>query len=589
MNLSQALRLFHTVRHLQPVQVLYRAKYSVRRRTRISERIDGPVQTGGYAVAPTAFAAGPVEYLGDKRWRFLNREGDIERGWNGPQYERLWLYNLHYFNYLHQQRRERHADVLGSLIDEWIAGNPLGTGPGWEPYPLSLRIVNWIKWACSGMPLSRRAMSSLYLQARYLVQRLEYHLLGNHLFANAKALVCAGLFFETVEASEWLATGLGILRREMTRQVLSDGGHFELSPMYHAIFVEDLLDIVNLSSGPDAHKRGPAAESCRTLAREALPRMLGWLRTMTHPDGQIALFNDAAFGIARPYAVLEDYARRLGIAVEPLSPAHPLTSLDASGYVRVERGDYVALFDVARIGPDYLPGHAHADTLTFELSLAGQRLIVDAGTSTYAIGEQRMHERSTAAHNTVTLGKQSSSDVWSAFRVGRRAYPVDVDIVPLACSSGAALHDAPTPHWHEGWPSMPRDIANCWTVSAAHTGYLHLPGGITHRRRWHCYPDAIVIVDHLDSVNGGATDALRDAFATLRFAPGLDVAKEADSAITISSQGKPVCRLEHNGTSSCIVDDFYHPQFGVGELCKLVRLQFPTPTLVTHLSFRIQA
>ena len=26
--------------------------------------------------------------------------------------------------------------------------------------------------------------------------------------------------------------------------------------------------------------------------------MLGWLATMTHPDGQIAFFNDAAFGIA---------------------------------------------------------------------------------------------------------------------------------------------------------------------------------------------------------------------------------------------------------------------------------------------------
>jgi uncharacterized heparinase superfamily protein len=442
------------------------------------------------------------------------------------------------------------------------------------------------------MPLSRRAMSSLYLQARYLAQRLEYHLLGNHLFANAKALVFAGLFFETHEASKWLATGLEILRSEMPRQVLSDGGHFELSPMYHAIFVEDLLDIVNLASGPDASRRGPAAEACRALTREPLPRMLGWLRTMTHPDGQIALFNDAAFGIARPCAVLEDYAQRLGIEVEPISPAHPLTSLDASGYVRLERGDYVALLDVARIGPDYLPGHAHADTLTFELSLAGQRLIVDAGTSTYAIGEQRMHERSTAAHNTVTLNEHSSSDVWSAFRVGRRAYPVDVDIAPPVRRAEDASPDAPAADSHEEWPALPQDIADCWTVSAAHTGYLHMRGRMTHRRRWHCYPDAIVIVDHLDSADGDATGAIvvaGNAFATLRFAPGLDVAKGADGSITIGAQGKPVCRLEHTGTSHSIVDDFYHPQFGVGELCKLVRLHFSRPTLVTHLSFRVQA
>lgn len=585
MSLSQALRLFHTVRHLHPVQVLYRAKYRVKRRARISERIDGPMRTNEHPVVPTAFAASPIEYLGDKRWRFLNREGGIERGWNDPQSERLWLYNLHYFNYLNQQQREQHTDALCSLIDDWVAGNPVGTGAGWEPYPLSLRIVSWIKWTNSGMPLSRRAMSSLYLQARYLAQRLEYHLLGNHLFANAKALVFAGLFFETHEASAWLATGLAILRREMPRQILSDGGHFELSPMYHAIFVEDLLDIVNLASSPDARKRGPAAATCRALASGPLPGMLGWLRTMTHPDGQIALFNDAAFGIARPYTMLEDYAQRLGIPIKPMSSACPLTSLDASGYVRLERGNYVALLDIARIGPDYLPGHAHADTLNFELSLAGQRLIVDAGTSTYAIGEQRMRERSTAAHNTVTLGEHSSSDVWSAFRVGRRAYPVDVDIVPPTHGTGAALPGAPDQH--EEWPDVPQNIADCWIVSAAHTGYTHLPGRITHRRRWHCYLNAIVIVDHLERADNRAAVALDNAFATLRFAPGLDVASGTDGSITISAQGKPVCRLEHNGASPCIVDDLHHPQFGVSVPCKLVRLQFTRPTLVTHLSFRI--
>jgi uncharacterized heparinase superfamily protein len=587
MTPSQALRLFHTVRHLQPVQVLYRAKYRIKRRARISERIDGPVRANDRAVVAAAFMASPVEYLGGKRWSFLNREGGIERGWNDPQHQRLWLYNLHYFNYLNQQHREQHAEALGQLIDDWVASNPVGAGAGWEPYPLSLRIVSWIKWASAGMPFDRHATSSLYLQARYLAQRLEYHLLGNHLFANAKALVYAGLFFDTREASEWLATGLAILRREMPRQVLNDGGHFELSPMYHAIFVEDLLDIVNLASGPDARKRGPAAAACLAMAREPLPRMLVWLRTMTHPDGQIALFNDAAFGIARPYAALADYAGRFGIAVAATPPSRPLTSLNAAGYVRVERGDYVALLDVARIGPDYLPGHAHADTLSFELSLAGQRLIVDAGTSTYEVGEWRMRQRSTAAHNTVTLGEHSSSDVWSAFRVGRRAYPIDVEIIAPTHSSGAAARDAAVET--DGLSATPHRDTDCWTVSAAHTGYAHFSGRIIHRRRWRCYQHALVIIDQLDSTDDRASGAIVNAFATLRFAPNLDVTKGADGAITISAQGKTVCRLEHTGASARIVDDFYHPQFGVSVPCKLVRLQFPHATLVTQLSFKIQA
>jgi hypothetical protein len=40
------------------------------------------------------------------------------------------------------------------------------------------------------------------MQVRFLRKRLEVHLLGNHLFANAKALVFAGLYFSGDEAEE---------------------------------------------------------------------------------------------------------------------------------------------------------------------------------------------------------------------------------------------------------------------------------------------------------------------------------------------------------------------------------------------------
>src|SRR5690606_31907456 len=109
---------------------------------------------------------------------------------------------------------------------------------GWEPYPLSLRIVNWIKWAMSGSTLSPTMEQSLAIQVRWLTGRLEYHLLGNHLFANAKALVMAGLFFKGPEADAWLAKGLSILEREVPQQLLPDGGHFERSTMYHALALE---------------------------------------------------------------------------------------------------------------------------------------------------------------------------------------------------------------------------------------------------------------------------------------------------------------------------------------------------------------
>src|SRR5690606_15807738 len=135
-------------------------------------------------------------------------------------------------------------------------------------------------------------------------------------------------------------------------------------------------------------------------------------------------FNDSALGLAPAGAALRDYARRLGL--EASAPVGAFEPLAASGYVRAERGPFVLFCDVGAIGPDYLPGHAHADSLTFELSVRGQRCVVDSGCSTYAAGPERSRQRGTAAHNTVLVDGEDSSEVWGSFRVARRARARDV-------------------------------------------------------------------------------------------------------------------------------------------------------------------
>ena len=345
--------------------------------------------------------------------------------WNGPGMEKLWLYNLHYFDTLAAGDRQSKTGIHKDLIDKWIDENIPGWGNGWEPYPLSLRIGNWIKWGLGGGRLSEQAVHSLAIQVRFLNRRLEFHLLGNHLLANAKALVLAGLFFDGDEADRWLYKGIQILERQLPEQVLRDGGHFELSPMYHAIILEDFLDLVN---GIKAlgHGDSKANDLDRTL-RDRIPAMLEWLSIMCHSDGDIAFFNDAALGIGSRLADLTAYAGRLGFETGGRGRIGSRV-LEASGYVRLETQRAVLLADVGRIGPDYLPGHAHADTLSFELSLDGKRVFVNSGISCYGNSEERLLQRGTAAHNTLRLGGRNSSEVWGGFRVARRAYPMGLDV-----------------------------------------------------------------------------------------------------------------------------------------------------------------
>lgn len=445
-----------------------------------ARRAPGGAWAEPVALAP--FMTGPTSF------RFIGHEGTLPArgGWDDPAAEKLWRYNLHYFADLTAAGWAGRRDWHEALLARWRDENPVGAGTAWEPYPTSLRIVNWIKRETAAPLLDDAALASLATQARSLAARLEWHLLGNHLFANAKALVFVGAFFEGAEAERWLRTGLTIVRRELAEQVLADGGNFELSPMYHAIFAEDLLDLLNVA------RRWPETipPDLVDLLGETARRMLDWARAMTFPDGDIALFNDAAIGIAPTTAQLEAYAGRLGFAPEKRVSA-PVRHLADSGYVRAEAGKAVLIADVARVGPDYLPGHAHADTLSFELALGDRRVVVNGGTSRYGVGARRSFERSTAAHSTVEVDGRDSSEMWGGFRVGSRAYPFDVVVGE---EDGAV------------------------TLAASHDGYTRLPGRPVHRRSWRLRDGRLHVEDQ---VSGGAP-------AVARFILAPEVAVEAD-------------------------------------------------------------
>lgn len=404
-------------------------------------------------------------------FRFLNEERALgwPMDWHSQDGSLLWRYNLHYFDDLNAADAEQRSQAHLDLIASWIDCNPPGSQPGWDSYPLSLRIVNWIKWSFDGGQLSSAALASLAQQVRWLAARLEWHLLGNHLFANAKALVFAGCYFRGPEARKWRERGSRVVAKQLEQQVLPDGGNFELSPMYHAIFLADVLDLINVSRHfPGVISRPLEADLVRRAAS-----MLRWLEVMVHPDRQISLFNDSALGIAPELDELHAYAKRLGIAssrnglsYEPGEPS--ATLLSKSGYARLECADVVVICDVAEIGPDYLPGHAHADTLSFEMSIDGRRFFVNGGTSRYGADEARVRERGTPAHNTVTINGCNSSEVWSGFRVARRARPFDVTV---------------------------ERSTDRVRLAGSHDGYARLHRAIVHRRNWVLSRQSLLIED----------------------------------------------------------------------------------------------
>jgi uncharacterized heparinase superfamily protein len=535
---------FHTVRYLRPQQV-YRRLWFRWTRPRVDTT---PRPTLRGAVGPlTTVARRRPSLVEAATFSFLGVQGSVGAiGWDGRPHDKLWRYNQHYFDDLNASGCEARETWHRALLAQWLADNPPGQGSGWEPYPTSLRIVNWVKWQAGGAQLPEEALQSLATQARWLARRIEWHLLGNHLFANAKALVFAGLAFEGSEADRWLRLGLETIREQLPEQVLADGGNFERSPMYHAIFLEDLLDLINLAQS----RPGTVDTGLIGTWRACASRMLGWLEAMCHPDGEIGFFNDAALGITPTPAELAAYALRLGLEAETAPVASgglQVQHLASSGYVRLVTEDAVALLDVAPIGPDYLPGHAHADTLSFELSLFGERIVVNGGTSRYGSDALRHEERGTAAHSTVEIDGHDSSEVWGGFRVARRARPFGLNIQQ---DPESAL------------------------VTCSHDGYRRLPGRPVHTRQWQLTPGRLRVQDRV-------TGCFEVAIARFHLHPRVEVQPGGEGLWTLRLPGASHAMTLHVLEGQGHLEAGVHaPEFGIRQ---------PARTLAIRLNAGAQA
>ena len=508
-------RLYHTVRHLRLRQIAWQ----------IRRKIFPPklaVTSGLPACEPERlsllpFPSKPLTHLDAGRFNFLNREVDLGLpiDWNAEHLPLLWRYNLHYFDYLQQPSMT--WDVGSAVMSDWVERHRVRKeGVGWQPYPISLRIVNWIKFLCHHEKFPPLLCQSLAAQGENLSRQIEYQILGNHLFSNGKALWFAGAF---LQQQQWLRIGRTIILDQLKEQFLPDGGHFELSPMYHALAVEDLLDLINLCQV--LGDRVAVSELQRT-AQIALQ----WLAELVDSSGRFPLLNDSAYSIAPTQDDLARYSRRLGLEPGPRQVQrqfdHGWTGRNLSGYWVLENKAMRIIFDTAPLGSDYLPGHAHCDMLSVLMDFREQNVLCDTGVFEYAEGARRTYSRSTAAHNTVVLDGLEQAEIWKSFRVGRRGHPQEMKITSSE-------------------------------LSCEHTGFAIWQRGLDHRRTIRLLENGFEWVDHVQ----GPGEHRFEAY--FHFAPDVEITSGVESRFSLSNG----LVFDVRGCSASLMSSEYYPQFGV--------------------------
>jgi len=443
--MKKFILLFNTIKYLKFKQIYFRVLYFLRKKYRII------VGFKYFYVKESNMT--PLELkesienlysdVEDKTFTFLNLSKKFENkiDWNYKVYGKLWTYNLTYFEYLKDKK-----DIF--LVYDFI-DNIEDVKDGLEPFPVSLRAINWIKFLIKYQINDKKINDSLYAQYYILVDNVEYHLFGNHLLENGFSLLFGAYYFK----DELLYTkAFEILKEELDEQILNDGGHFELSPMYHQIMLFRLLDCINLVKNSSWKNR----ELLDFLNIKA-ELMLGWLQNISYINGDIPLLNDSTNKIAPTSDELFAYANELKLESNNII-------LEESGYRKVLKERYECLVDIGNIGASYIPGHVHADTFNFELRVNDNPFIVDSGLSTYEINMMRFYERSTKAHNTIEIMGKDSSEVWGGFRVANRA-----EIISLEEKENF--------------------------IKATHSGYKKYD--ILHTRSWKFKDDKVVVEDKL--------------------------------------------------------------------------------------------
>src|SRR4051794_8935843 len=320
----------------------------------------------------------------------------VEELWRSPAFEaatppdastRLGRFHRQYGEDVLEAARAGDVAEAQRLVSTWIEAHPPHNGDAWHPYPLSTRVGNWVA-ALTLVPEigSPELARSLWVELLRLRVNGEDDVLGNHIIRNARALVLGGAAFD---APELTRLGIAILRREVPEQVLLDGGHYERSPAYHLVVLRDLLEVQAVS--PHSWLGG------------AIERMRVFAAALARPDGAPALFNDGT--VDAPVLDLPDAEEGMSVFAD-------------SGFVVARDEGLWLAFRCGPPSPEFLPAHAHADALSFQLWWQGQPVVVDPGTYTYEPGAERNWFRSTPAHSTVTVDGCDQFRLWGSFRSG---------------------------------------------------------------------------------------------------------------------------------------------------------------------------
>ncbi|HEV2303257.1 MAG TPA: heparinase II/III family protein [Stellaceae bacterium] len=328
--------------------------------------------------------------------------------WASPSAGTEWLGYWHGFGWLTDlvaagaAGRQRGRE----LIAAWLAENPASDRLGWRSDVLASRIFAWIAHFDEIAPrdtdqaLREAMLTSLSAQLRHLARTANWEVAGAGRLRALKGLVAGLVALGPSETR--LRRALKALERELALQILPDGGHRSRSPSQQLSVLRDLIDLRGVLR--TANLVVPDA------LQGAIERMAPMLRFFRHGDRRLALFN----GALEEDGVLIDL-----VLTRSESKGRAPSQAPHTGFNRLVAEKALVIVDTGEPPPPGFDEHAHAGTLSFELSHERERIIVNCGGYRGAKANWRRVARTSAAHSLLVVADTNSTEIREDGTLGR--------------------------------------------------------------------------------------------------------------------------------------------------------------------------
>ena len=432
--------------------------------------------------------------------------GDIKWIWDASRFDwayvlgRAWRYS----------RDEKYAQCFWTLLEDWIADNPVNLGPNWkcgQECSLRLLVLSWsAEVFASATATDRQRLEKLWSLVAALAERVKASFLysvsqrNNHLLSESLALyVAATSLPDHPDAVEWHAVGRKHFVRAMLDQFAPDGYYALHSWTYSRAALRTVLMFVAVAKRRGENVPAAVLERCESAA-ELLHAMLddatGRLPNYGGNDGSnIAALNDCDYLDFRPVVAAALHMLRgerafidARVHEELLWSAGTHTSRPReantnagegaleSGYFRLDGPGSRVYVRCGR----YRTRPAHADMLHADIWFGDRNIATDAGTYQY-LDERGWGVRleGSAAHNVVTIDGADQMRRYSRF-------------LWVDWARGRVVHRA----------RSEQEVS--WT--GEHDGYRQL--GAVHRRTIRGREDNWVIIDDILRSNGAVRSAV---------------------------------------------------------------------------------